>query len=120
MHFVIVAAIGHFVGRRHGLEVTVVVGEGLGQSQVPVSLGDDGLMAMAEENDFLGGALKVVFATGQVYISEENQSLLNSTKVVFASSQAYVSEENESLTNSPKVAFASRQTYISAENDFGI
>ncbi|MFP6742467.1 MAG: hypothetical protein VCD33_12720 [Alphaproteobacteria bacterium] len=47
MHFVIVAAIGHFVGRRHGLEVTVVVGEGLGQSQVPVSLGDDGLMAMA-------------------------------------------------------------------------
>ena len=54
----------------------------------------NGLMSMAEENDFLGGALKVVFASRQAYISEENQSLPASAKVL-ANRQAYLSEEND-------------------------
>ncbi len=43
MHPGLVAAIGRAVGRRHGLQVAVIPGEGLGQGQMPVGLGVIGL-----------------------------------------------------------------------------
>ena len=76
--------------------------------------------SMAEENSFVGGSPKVVFAGRQAYISEENEWLPGLAKVVFAGRQAYISEENEWLPGLAKVVFAGRQAYISEENDFGV